>query len=55
MIVLVAAFGGLAAWFLYGTPGPVMAILPVLMAIHFALNIVRVIAYGRRQQDTSRS
>lgn len=49
MIVLVAAFGGLAAWFLYGTPGPIMAILPILMAIHFALNIVRVIAYGRRQ------
>ncbi len=54
MLVLVAAFGGLTVWFLYGTPGPIMAILPILMAIHFALNIVRVIAYGRRQGDRER-
>jgi hypothetical protein len=47
-LVLTTAFAALAAWMAYGKNA--LAILPALMCLHFVINAIRLVRYGRRTE-----
>ena len=52
MLVIATLFVALTIWFLLGLRTPIMTVIPALMTVHFAINGVRVFAYGRRQRQS---
>lgn len=48
MAIITLMFAGLAAWFGLRAASVPFALLPAVLAIHFGINAVRVVAYARR-------